>query len=105
MSMTTPYAHYGTFHAMTPAQMWQAHVPHQQWPTENWEKPSIPPPSQKWKEEWCKREPDETKENDDWKERDSRDRDRDKRKTSKSKKKEKETKVEEEEKTLDLDTR
>ncbi|KAI4455130.1 histone-lysine n-methyltransferase setd1 [Holotrichia oblita] len=110
MSMPTPYAHYGTYHPMGATPLWSPHVPPtQQWPSENaWEKP--PPPSQK----WCKKEPDESKESEDWKERDSRDRDRDKKKSSstsstcsssKNKKKEKEPKVEEEEKTLDLDTR
>lgn len=109
MSMPTPYTHYGTYHAMGATPLWSTHVPPQQWPPENtWEKPTAPPPTQKWKEDWCKqRETDDSKENEDWKERDSRDRDRDKKKTApaKSKKKEKEPKVEEEEKTLDLDTR
>ncbi|KRT81143.1 RNA binding protein [Oryctes borbonicus] len=111
ISMPTPYAHYGTYHAMGATPLWPAHVPPQQWPPENtWEKPSVPLPSQKWKDLWSKREPDETKENEDWKERDSRERDRDKKKSSsssgsKNKKKEKEPKAEEEEKTLDLDTR
>ncbi|GJQ80667.1 hypothetical protein Trydic_g9251 [Trypoxylus dichotomus] len=110
MSMPTPFAPYGTYHAMGATPLWPtAHVPPQQWPPENaWEKPSVPPPSQKWKEEWCKREPEESKEIEDWKERDSRERDKKKSSGgsgSKNKKKEKEPKPEEEEKTLDLDTR